>query len=146
MSTLRPSIVHADLAVLRPPPLDDVHVRQDLDAAGDDRAHGGGQVEDVVQRAVDAVADPDPVRLRLDVDVRGAVAQRLGDDQLHDLDHRRVVVGRDGVHAGNVDPSVRVLRLEHPHLGTHTGEGTIGVAECLQNVGVRRHKERDRPA
>ena len=36
-----------------------------------------GQGEDVVQRAVDAEADAQPVVLRLDVDVGGAVAQRL---------------------------------------------------------------------
>ena len=59
-----------------------------------------GQVEHVVQRAVDAVADPDPVVLRLDVDVGGAVAQRLGDDHLHDLDDRRVVVGLRGLEPG----------------------------------------------
>ena len=35
---------------------------QDLDPADHDRAHRGRQVEHVVQRAVDAVADPDPVR------------------------------------------------------------------------------------
>ncbi len=69
---------------------------EDLDAAHHGRAHGAGQVEHVVQRAVDAVPHPDPVGLRLDVDVRGPVAQRLGDDLLHDVDDRRVasLVGR----------------------------------------------------
>ena len=93
MSTARPSTSMRDLAVLRAAPLDDVHAGQDLDAADERRAHRAGQVEHVVQRAVDAVADPDPVVLRLDVDVGGAVAQRLGDDHLDDLDDRGVVVG-----------------------------------------------------
>ena len=56
------------------------------------------KVEDVVQRAVDPVADPDPLVLRLDVDVRRPVAQRLGDDPLHDL-HDRCVLG-DAGHLG----------------------------------------------
>ena len=46
-----------------------------LTSAGPDRA---GQVEHVVQGAVDAVPHPDPVALRLDVDVGGAVPQAPG--------------------------------------------------------------------
>jgi hypothetical protein len=61
--------VHGDLAVLRPPPLHDVHARHDLEAADQCRAHGVGQGEHVVQGAVDAEADAQPAVLRLDVDV-----------------------------------------------------------------------------
>ncbi len=69
--------LHADLPVLRAAALDDVHAAEDLDPAHHGRADRPRQVEHVVQRAVDAVAHPDPVLARLDVDVGGAVAQAL---------------------------------------------------------------------
>ena len=80
-----------ELAVLRAPPLDDVHARHDLDAAHEPDAHGGRQHQDFLQRAVDAEADPDDVLGRLDVDVGGPVALGLGQDPGDDLDHGCVV-------------------------------------------------------
>ena len=49
-----------------------------------------------VEHAVDAVAHPDVVLGRLDVDVGGVVLDRLADQQVHEPDDRRVVVGRLG--------------------------------------------------
>ena len=61
------------------------------------RAHLGRQLDDVLERAVDAEPDPHAILGRLDVHVGGAVAQRLGDDLVDDLDDRGVRVdGRLG--------------------------------------------------
>ena len=83
---------HVELAVLGTAPLDDVHLGHDLDSADefgpDDRRQG----QDLTQRTVDAEADADATVGWLDVDVRGAVANRLGDDLVDQLDHRCVVV------------------------------------------------------
>ena len=54
---------------------------------------GCRQAEHLAQRTVDPVADADPSVGRLDVDVGGAVAQRLGDDLVDQLDDR-CLVGR----------------------------------------------------
>ena len=92
MSTLRPSIsmlIWPSWARRRSTMFMFARILMRLD---DGRAHRGRQIEHVVQRAVDAEAHPDPFGLRLDVDVGGPVAQRLGDDLLDDLDDRRVLV------------------------------------------------------
>ena len=50
-----------------------------------------GKLKDLFQRAVDAEANADDVVGGLDVHVRGAVAHRLGQDAVDDLDDGRVV-------------------------------------------------------
>ena len=79
-----------DAPVLRQPPLGDVEVREDLDA----RDHGGREPArrrlDLVQHAVDPVAHDQPVLERLDVDVGRARSERVGDQQRHEADHRRL--------------------------------------------------------
>ena len=67
-----------ELAVLGPAALDDVHLGHDLDAAHERGAHDRRQVEHLVQRAVDAVADAHAVGHRLDVDVGRALARPPG--------------------------------------------------------------------
>ena len=86
---------HLELAVLRTPALDDVHLGHDLDAADQLGAGRRRKAEHLAQRTVDPVADADPPVGRLDVDVGRAVAQRLGDDLVDELDDRRVVGGAD---------------------------------------------------
>ena len=49
----------------------------------------GGDL-DLVQHAVDPVAHDQPVLERLDVDVGGARVERVGDEQRHQPDHRRL--------------------------------------------------------
>ncbi len=71
-------------------PVDDVHVGHDLQPRGDRGPDLRGQRPHVPQCAVDAEAHPQPVGLWLDVDVLGAVAQALGDDQVDDLHNRGV--------------------------------------------------------
>ena len=82
---------HRDLAVLGAAALDDVHVGHDLEAAHEGRRHRRRELDGVVERAVDAEADPQLLVLGLDVDVGGPVAQGLGDEQVHDLHDGRVV-------------------------------------------------------
>ena len=48
----------------------------------------------LVEHAVDAVADPHLVLLRLEVDVGGAALDGLGDHPLHELDDRGVLAAR----------------------------------------------------
>ena len=50
-----------------------------------------GRAHDLVQHAVDAEPDPQVVLGRLDVDVGRAVLDRLGDEQVDELDDRRVL-------------------------------------------------------
>ncbi len=66
---LAPVDLSAQLTVLGTPPLDDVHAGHDLDPADQTHAHGGGESEDLLERAVDAVAHPDAYLAGLDVDV-----------------------------------------------------------------------------
>ena len=145
MSSARPSIVHADLAVLRAAPLDDVHVGHDLDAADERRAHRAGQVEHVVQRAVDAEPDPHPVVLRLDVDVGGAVAQRLGDDLLDDLDDRRVVVGTSRSRRGR-PPGAARRAPRTPAPASRRRQRPVADADRAQRCRTARRPRRHRPA
>ena len=107
-STSLPSISVRQLAVLRPASLDDVHAGHDLDAADQSEAHRGGKRQDLLQRAVDPVADPDDVVGGLDVHVGGPVTHGLGQDAIDDLDDRSVL-GDD--HAG---PSGSTTRLREP--------------------------------
>ena len=90
--------LRAQLAVLRSAALDDVHSGHDLDPADQADAHGGGECQDLFERTVDPVADPDPQLGRFDVDVGCPVAHGLGEDAADDLHDRRIVldhVGRD---------------------------------------------------
>ncbi len=82
--------IDADLAVLRAPALDDVHAGHDLHARGEGRPGSGRKVCHVLQHAVDPKPDPQEVLLRLDVYVRRPVAQPLRDQQVDDLNGRRV--------------------------------------------------------
>ena len=81
-------------SVLRQALLGDVEFAHHLDAGN----HRGLELLDVlrhgnlVQEAVDAVADAQAVRLWLDVNVRGLLRQRLADDLIHKLHHRGVLV------------------------------------------------------
>ncbi len=80
-----------EAAVLRHPPLGDVELGQDLDAAGQRRLHLDRRLHDLEQGAVDPVAHPDLMLERLDVDVGRAPLDRVGQDAVDQLDHRRVV-------------------------------------------------------
>ena len=84
------------LAILRPAALDDVHARHDLDPADQADAHGGGQCQDILERAVDPVANAEAALGRLDVDVGCPVAHGLSEDAANHLDNGRVFVNDSG--------------------------------------------------
>ena len=82
----------ADAAVHREALLGDIEVRHDLDTR-DDRALEAVQLRrnvDLVEHAVDAVADSKFRLLRLDVDIGRALAVGFGDDLVYELDDRRL--------------------------------------------------------
>ena len=121
MSFVDAVVLEADLdaAVLRQPLLGDVELRHDLDARGDRIAELHRRLHDVVENAVDAVADAQLLLVRLDVDVAGALLDRRHQDDVHQLDDRRF------------------LAL----LGERLGADLLELLEDLDVVGVveRRH-------
>ena len=86
---------HLQLTILTAMTVDDVHLGQDLELRCDRTHQRRWQRVDVVEGAVDAEADAEPVRLGFDVDVGGAVAQGLGEQKVDDLDHWGVGPERD---------------------------------------------------
>ena len=99
-----------DAAVLRQPALGDVEVGHDLDPRDHRRRQPLRRRLDLVQHAVDPVADDQPVLERLDVDVRRARLERVGDEQ----DTRRITGASDArsfscwTSASNASSSTRV--------------------------------------
>ena len=136
----------AQLAVLGPTPFDDVHAGHDLDAADQADAHGGGERQDFLERAVDPVAHPDAELGRFDVDVRGAVALGLGQDAAHDLDDRRVVGDDLGVSGRRLDrPSSGALDgLEGLDEVVDAADGPVVVVDRPAHLGQRGQHRTDR--
>ena len=85
-------------------------------------SRAGGRL-DLVQHAVIAVAHPQPVRERLDVDVGGMGLDRAGDQLVDQPDHRRL--------AGQILEPLGILL------------GRLGVGDDL--VEQRRRRRRPRP-
>ena len=87
---------------------------------------------DLVQHAVDAEPDPEHLLVGLEVDVRGAAANGVDQDHVHEPDHRRLV-GRllevedvglgEGLLAALDDLDVGVGPLELAH---HVGDALAG--------------------
>ena len=90
-SMLRPPTFMRDAAVLRDAALGDVDVGHDLEAADHAGLDAARRAHHLVQHAVDAEPDAQVVLGRLDVDVGRAVADGLGDEQVDELDDRRVL-------------------------------------------------------
>ena len=86
---------YLDVPVLGPAPFGDVHARHDFEAGGD----LGAQLERnrvlFDQLAVDPVAQPHHALHGFDMDVRSALVDRLGDDEVDELDNLRpLLVGQ----------------------------------------------------
>ena len=79
-----------DAAVLRQPALGDVEPRHDLDARDDRGLQPRRRRLDLVQHAVIAVAHPQPVGERLEMDVGGMGFDRARDHLVDQADHRRL--------------------------------------------------------
>ena len=92
----------------------------------------------LVQRAVGADADAHAVGHRLDVHVGRAVAHRLLEDDVHDLDDRRVLVD-DGLHERFLRLRGLALleaRLEHAQRVAELGRRRVATVERLLEVAV----------
>ena len=88
-----------------------------------------GERIDLVQHAVDAVADPQVVLGRLDVDVGRAVLDRLGDQQVDEPDDRGVLDRPRS--AGQV---VLVVALVVRHRGGEVVQLAVGAAEPVDRA------------
>ncbi len=86
-------VLDRDPAVLRMPALDDVQVRDDLEAADHRRRHRRLDEQDVLKLAVDPVAHPQAALLRIEVDVGRLAVARAFEDLADQLRQR----GRDGL-------------------------------------------------
>ena len=112
-----------DAAVLRQALLGDVELRHDLDARYDERRDGAFRLQHLAQHAVDAEPHRHAVLVRLDVDVRGVVLDRLRQQRVDEPDDRRFVVAVDQVRRlGKLlrdGEQVRVVvePLDHRHRG-----------------------------
>ena len=86
-----------DAPVLRQPLLGDVELGHHLDARDDRRRHRAPRLQRLAQHAVDAQPHHEPVLERLDVDVRGVLLDRLGQQRVDELDDRRIVLALEQV-------------------------------------------------
>ena len=109
----------AHTAVLRQPPLRDVQIGQNFDAAQNGRVVPSGRGRLLVQHAVDPVPDTDFALEGFDMDVRSAVLNGLIDDQVDHLDDElffRHLLQVVDIEAVFIDDSVLRLfdTLDHP--------------------------------
>ncbi len=105
-----------DAAVLRAALLRQVRAGEELDAGDDGLVDDLRDDVDVVQDAVDPQAHQGEVALGLEVDVGGALLERVAEDVVEGLDHR----GRRGVEIG-LCPGEELLVPE-----VHGGDATLG--------------------
>ena len=89
------SAVHADLdaAVLGKAFLGDVELGHDLETGGDRFPEPHGRIHDHVENTVDAEPDSKLPLVGLDVDVAGPALERVGEDQVTELDDRSFLAG-----------------------------------------------------
>src|SRR5690606_31382555 len=99
------AITHAqaDAAVLRHPPLRDVELGHDLQAADDGGRQPARRRWRFLEHAVDAVAHAQSAEVRLEVHVAGARLERLEQQEVHQLHDRRLVGEADEVVERGVD-------------------------------------------
>ena len=82
-------VVDRDPAVLRVAFLNDVEVRHHLDPADQECDLSGFEGDDILELAIDPVADSETVALRVEVDVGRPALDRLLEDLVHQLGQRR---------------------------------------------------------
>ena len=87
-SDLLPSDGELDAPVLRQPPLGNVEPGHDLDARGDGGGEPRRRAVGLVQHAIIAVANPQPVLEWLDMDVGGLGLHGAGQKLVDQPDHR----------------------------------------------------------
>ena len=84
-------MIDLDMPVLGHVSLRDVHVRHDFDARDQARMKRLGRRRLFLQQPVNAVAQLDLLLERNDMDVTGALANGFGNDQVDQVDDRRLV-------------------------------------------------------
>ena len=126
-------------AVLGTPGLGDVHVAHDLDA----REHGGllGARHDhgLLQHPVDAVTDPQPVLLRLQVNVAGLGADGAVQDRVGEAHHRRVVHVRVGHPGGARRGRIAGVVAQRVQRVVRGAERVELLVESALQLPLRRH-------
>ena len=138
-----------DASVLRASLLRDVEAGERLDARHDGRVHHLGQLVDVVQHAVDAHAHDGGVASRLDVDVAGALVERVVKDVLDGGDDV-AVAGLDLLDALELHVSFEVADVDAGgHLllgGVHRAPEPVEVGDEPLDVARRRDDQAWLPA
>ena len=87
--------------ILRQPFFGDVHVRHDLEPGDHGTLQTAGRILALLQNAIDAVANAEPLLVRFEMNVRRPAGDRLPEDGLDEPDDRRLVIrgARAGRHA-----------------------------------------------
>ena len=124
-----------DAAVLRQPFFGDVELRHDLHARSDGFAQAQRRVHHLVEDAVDAVPDAVLLFVGLDVDVGGAAFDGVGEDDVHQAHHGRLV----RLLFEGVDIKFFGLVVEHLEIATAPAGTVVEVFhDLLQLEGVGR--------
>ena len=124
---------HFDPAVLRPAFFRDVDRPHDLQTCQNGSVKPAWWAFALDEHAVDAVPDADAVLEGLDVDIAGPQLDRLGENEIDQLDDRRVGFFHPGGHTGQVIVFERLklrigeLREERiDRLGLRASPGAVG--------------------
>ncbi len=134
-----------ELAVLRAPALDDVHVRHHLEAADERYGHRGRERHDFVQGAVGADTDAHAALLRLDVYVRRPVVHGPLEDEVDDPHDGRVLVDGDLLLCTfGRTPTFSEAVLELSERVADLAGVEVGVIDRAQDLARRRDEEAHR--
>ena len=128
---------HRHATVLRLAPFGDVDVAHDLHAGDHAALDLLGRPLHLVEHPVDAVPHAEVVLGRLDMDVRRPVGDRLGHQEVHVPDDRRVIVD-EVAHARQVVLDIRLLVLERRREVLHLAVGPAEAVDRADEVVVRR--------
>ena len=145
------AVVEAELdaPVLREPALGDVEVGHDLETREDRRLEPLGRRQHLVQYAIHPEPDAEDLLVRLEVDVGGALLDRVDEHHVHELDDGRFV-GRllqlEDVDLGAFfavldDLDVREVGLHvRQDVGDRVGLGVVVAVDGLLDRRLRRHQ------
>ncbi len=141
-----------DPAVLRPALLGDIDETHDLDAAYDRAEQSAGRVVTLHQNTVNPVSNPNPIRKWLDVDIARPHRHGFLDDQVHELDDRRVAffqsISRRRLTArrsilGKVDRRVREFLEHRVHRLRLRRRAPVILVDRLHDRFLRRQRDLD---
>jgi len=119
------AVLDHDPTVLRQPLFADVQLRHDLEAADHGIFQLQRRVHHRLQNAIDAEPHAQLLLVRLDVNVAGAALDRIGQDQVHQLDDRRFLgrpLQRGQVRLLHFGGQLQILRLRAGQVLHHLAE------------------------